>query len=134
MFKKLFPLLALSILLVYSGGCATTPVSTGAVTTTGILSDQTVNITQKALLAIGSLLVATPGTAQALLDAGKINKDQYNQIVPVYNKVLAGWNTAVSALKVGATAESYNAAFSAFLADKAELDALLAQFGIGGAK
>ena len=134
MFKKLFPLLALSILLAFNSGCATTPVSTGAVTTTGILSDQTVNITQKALLAIGSLLVATPGTAQALLDAGKINKDQYNQIVPVYNKVLAGWNAAVSALKVGATAESYNAAFSAFLADKAELDALLAQFGIGGAK
>ena len=134
MFKKLFPLLALSILLVYSGGCATTPVSTGAVTTTGILSDQTVNATQKALLAIGALLEATPGTSQALLDAGTIKQSQYNQIVPVYNKVLAGWNAAVSALKVGATAESYNAAFSAFLADKAELDALLAQFGIGGAK
>jgi hypothetical protein len=121
-------------LLAFNSGCATTPVSTGVVTTTGILSDQTVNTTQKALLAIGSLLEATPGTTQALLDAGKITKDDYNKIVPVYNKVLVSWKAAKAVLKVGATADSYNAAFSAFLADKAEFDALLAQFGIGGTK
>lgn len=128
----ILPILLLS-LVACCNGCSTTPATTpGVVTTTGVLSDQTVNVTQKALLAIGSLLQATPGTAQALFDAGKITKDQYNQVATVYNKVLAAWNLAVGTLKVGASADTYNAAFSAFLGQKADLDALLAQFGIGG--
>jgi type IV secretory pathway VirB6-like protein len=115
--------LILPILLLSLAGCATTV----TVPTTGILTADQVTIAQKPLIAVGAMLQATPGTLQVLLDAGKITKDDYNKVVPIYNKVLAGWKVAVQALTVGASAASYSAAYDAFMADKTDLDALIAQ-------
>ena len=132
--KRILIAIMLSLSAACFTGCpATTVAPTGTVATPGILSDQTVNITQKVLIGFGTLLQATPGTLEALFESNKITKDQYNAAVPIYNKVLVGWNAAVSALVIGASSDTYNAAFNAMMADKADLDAIIAEVK-GGVK
>lgn len=88
--KKLIALLLLTTLLTLNG-CATTGKSNL------VVAQQTA---QQAALVSGSFFKATPPIVDALFAAGKITKDQYNQIAQGYNQSLAAYQLYVAAVDV----------------------------------
>jgi hypothetical protein len=140
MLKRLFliPLLLLSLT-----ACATTGTISGPTSPpTAVSSAQ--DAATKSLYAIGVALQATPGILDALYNAGKLSKEDYNKAVPVYNQALASFNLAANALKAATAAgqdpnatTAYLSALNSFILDKNNMDNLLTAFGqtpIGGAK
>ena len=129
--RKLFlmPILLLAISL---SGC---PASTVPATPT---STAQVAVT-KTLQAVGLALKATPQVLDALYAAGKITKDDYNQVAKAYNKTLAGYQLAISALNTAVasgqdpnTATAYLTALAAFTMDQNNLNNLM--IALGGVK
>jgi len=91
---------------------------------------------QQSLYAIGTALQATPPIVTALYNAAKINKDTYNSIAAGYNKALASFQLAVSALQAATTAgtdpntaTAYTMALATFMTDKTNIDNLLTASG-----
>jgi hypothetical protein len=138
--KKLF--LVPLLLLALSACAGNSTISTPNSPPPAVVSAQ--DAAQKSLYAIGVALQATPGILEALYDAGKISKADYNKVVPIYNQALGSFNLAVNALKAAVAAgqdpgnvAAYQTALMGFLADKQNVDNLLAAYGqtpIGGAK
>ena len=127
--KYLIPLL-LAFSLSACAGTLTTPTTQPS----AITSAQTA--AENSLYAIGTALQATPGILNALYDAGKISKDDFNKCVPVYDQALASFQLAVTALKSAKDAgqdpnmvAGYTTALTAFLTDKANIDNLVTAFG-----
>jgi hypothetical protein len=94
---------------------------------------------EQSLYAAGAALQAAPKIMQALYDAGKMSKTDYNNAVPVYNQALASFNAAVNALKaavnIGADPTkiaNYDAALTTFLGDAKAVNDLIT--ALGGAK
>ena len=90
----------------------------------------------KSLYAIGTALQAAPQVMDALYNAGKMSKADYNAAVPIYNQVLASYKLAVNALQAAVTAgqdpnaaTAYVAALQSFLTDKNNVDNLLTAMG-----
>ena len=129
MFKILMSLL-LAFSLSACAGTLTTPTTQPS----AITSAQTA--AENSLYAIGTALQATPGILNALYDAGKLSKDDFNKAVPVYNQALASFQLAVTALKTAKDAGAdpnmvagYTTALAAFMTDKANIDNLVTAFG-----
>jgi hypothetical protein len=131
--KRFLAALMLGVFLTVSGGCATTGTTTTGTTTSSIMSEDVVISAQKTLLASGALLQSTPVVMDSLYAAGTMTKEEYNSVAALYNKFLAGWNLAVSYLKVGASSETYLTALTGMLSTQKELETLLLQFE-GGSK
>ena len=132
MLKRLFliPLLLMSL-----SACATTGTISGPSTPATAVSSAQAAAT-KSLYAIGVALQATPGILDALYNAGKLGKEDYNKVVPIYNQALASFNLAVNALKAATAAgqdpnatTAYIAALNSFITDKSNMDNLLTAFG-----
>jgi hypothetical protein len=124
----LLPLIVLSLC-----SCAGT-LSTPTTATSAVVSAQ--DAAEKSLYAVGVALQAAPGVMDALYKAGKLSKDDFNSAVPIYNRALASYQVAVSALKAAVTAgqdptqaTGYVSALNTFLADKGTIDNLLTAFG-----
>ena len=131
--KRLIPLLLL-LLAFNLGGCATTGLNGTSTVPAAVVSAQ--DAATKSLYAIGALLQATPGVLDALYNASKINKDQYNQSALVYNQALSSFNIACEALKTAISAgqdpasiSAYVSALQSFLSDKTVLDNLMTAIG-----
>jgi PBP1b-binding outer membrane lipoprotein LpoB len=129
--KKLF-LLPLLILAFNFAGCA--GMSTTTKPASAVASAQTA--AQQSLYAIGTALQAAPAVMDALYNAGKMSKVDYNNAVPIYNQALWSFKLAVSALNAVVDAEqdptqvsAYVKALSDFLGDKAIFDELLGAYG-----
>ncbi len=130
----MFRLIPLLFLLLLNFGCATTGINGNPATPPAIVSAQ--NAAQDSLYAIGTAMQATPGILNALYDAGKLSKTDYNNAVPVFNQALASFQLAVTALKAAKTAEqdpnttaAYVTALKSFLDDKNSIDNLMTAFG-----
>ena len=128
--KKLLVVLMAALCLTACAGTITTPSSQP----TAVTSAQ--DAAQKSLYAIGTALQATPGILDALYNAGKVSKTDYNKVVPVYNQALASYQLAVTALKAAVaagqdpnTATAYVSALQTFLTDKTNIDNLLSAMG-----
>lgn len=124
----MIPLMALCL-----SGCAGTMTST-SVPPTAIVSAQDAATTS--LYTIGAALQATPKVLDALYNAGKLSKQDYNNAVPIYNQALASYNLAVNALKAAVSAgqdpnttTAYVLALNGFMTDKTNIDNLLTAFG-----
>lgn len=113
-------------------GCATT--STTSTPQTALTQVQTASM--QSLLAMGTILRACPGTMDALYAAGKVTKEQYNQVTVIYNRALASYSLTVEALKtVMRTGEdpnqatAYITALSTFITDNGNLNNLVVAMG-----
>lgn len=125
-------LLILPLLLLCLSACAGT-MSQQTGTQSAVVSAQ--GAAQKSLYAIGVTLQAAPGVLDALYNAGKLSKADYNNAVPVYNQALASYQLAVSALFASVKAgqdpnqsTAYVLALNTFLTDKTNIDNLLTAF------
>ena len=132
--KTLLLLIPICLLL---NGCPASAIKPTDAPSTPIASAQ--QAAEKSLYAAGSALKAAPEVLEALYNAGKLSKVDYNNAVPVYNQALASFNVAVDALKatiaIGADPNktlAYTKALSTFITDKATVDNLIVS--LGGAK
>lgn len=126
----LLPLLLLSLSALPA--CSTMSATSGS--SNAVVQAQ--DAASKTLYALGAALQATPGICDALYNSGKITKDQYNSVVPVYNQVLGAFDLAVQALNQAVAAgqdpnavPAYSQALGAFLTDKATIDNLILALG-----
>lgn len=127
-----FLLLLLIPLTLSFSGC------TGMASTSGTSSAvvQAQDAASRTLYAFGAGLEAIPAVVDALYQAGKITKDQRNSVVPIYNRALASFNLAVSALSQAVTAgvdpstsSGYSTAFATFMLDKNNIENLILALG-----
>ncbi len=125
--------LILPLLLLALSGCAGT-INTPTGPPSPVASAQ--DAAEKSLYAIGAALQATPGILNALYDAGKIGKTDFNNAASIYNQALGSYKMAVNALKAAVdagtdpnTSTAYLTAFNAFMGDKKLIDNLLLAFG-----
>jgi len=129
--KRLLCITMLVASLFTINGCA--GISTTPGTSTAITDSE--NAATQTLYAIGTALQATPGIVDALYNAGKITKSDYNNITTIYNQALGAYNLAEAALKDAinagqdpSTVVNYTNAITTFLSDKTMLDNLVMAF------
>lgn len=122
-------LILLALFMFVIAGCGAT-MSTKSSASQAVVSAQ--GAATETLYGMGALLHSAPKIADALYASGKITKEQYNSIVPIYNRALASFNLAVSALDTAVDAgkdpnavAAYSEAVLAFLVDKREIETLL---------
>ena len=125
--KRLLIALLLSVTL---AGCATT----GTTPATPQVAAQ--DVATKSLLSVGAVLQAAPGIVNALYDAGKLSKADYNNFVMIYNQALASFNLADEALQVAIKAGqdpnmtiAYTTALANFMTSKKTVSDLIAAMG-----
>ena len=131
--KRLILLLLCSTALALPG-CGTT-IDTTSKTSAAIQEAE--GAAASTLYAAGAVLQATKSTCDALYDAGKITKDQYNSVVPIYNRAKASFDAAVKALQTVVDAgqqdpsniTDYTTALATFLADSTTVQNLVTALG-----
>ncbi len=128
--KQLIILAFLAISMTCTG-CATTAPGTSTTTV-----QQAQQVAEKSLYAAGSVLKATPPVLNALYDAGKISKADYNNAVVIYNRALASFNVAVDVLKGCVAAGQdpggstvYLAALTTFATDSSTVNNVITALG-----
>jgi hypothetical protein len=129
--KKLFLIPLMILALAACAGQTITPTTT---TAAPIVSAQIA--AQDSLYATGVALQATPKVMDALYQAGKMSKAEYNSVVPVYNRVQTSYKLAVAALdtEISAgrnpnTATAYLDALQTLTTNKTNIDNLLTAYG-----
>jgi len=136
--KKLLILLVLAFVC---AGCGTT-MSTTSKASQAVVSAQ--GAATQTLYGMGALLQSTPKIVDGLYASGKLTKEQFNSVVPVYNQALGSFNLAVAALKSATdagqdpnTVLAYSKALAQFLVDKNLIENLVLSLSgqsIGGVK
>ena len=132
--KNLLILLLMGLSLALSA-CATSstiPDDPGTAAATKTAEDAAT----KTVVALGQTLYATPGIVKSLYDAGKVSKEQYNEVVPIYNQALASYavlnkalQAAIDAGKDPADIEDYAKALLAFMTERNNIDNIITSFG-----
>lgn len=137
--KKLAILLVLVLLV---AGCGST-VSTTSKASQAVVSAQ--GAATQTLYGMGALLQSTPKIVENLYSSGRLTKEQFNSVVPIYNQALGSFNLAVAALKSAVdagqdpnTVSAYSKALAQFLIDKNLIENLVLSLSgqpiVGGIK
>jgi len=137
--RKYLIAMLIPLMLIFASGCAT--FNKGPDLTPLQNSQQAA---EQTVYAIGVSLQAIPGICDAFYAAGKMDKETYNKVVPIYNQALGSYKLLLMALRESLVAgndpnaqTAYVTALNRFLLDKQMLDSLALALGVqpaGGGK